>query len=211
MRSLFFLILLAVLLTGCFPLESQQSLITRIVDIETIAPNGSSGHGVILRSGEVLTSLHVVRTCLGSGERVWIDRYASLWCSLIENGEKKSISAITIPNTDRDSAYLSYSWAQDRSSGDLVLGQDLDIWQWVYALVNRSGRWIRLDGHILDLHVSYQAYSSDLEGHIFTGATLSDILLESGESGTPIWTLSWELIGVVSAVDRGGKKSYIVR
>ena len=45
---------------------SQDSMMARIVDIETMSPHGSSGHGVILRSGEVLTSLHIVRTCLRS-------------------------------------------------------------------------------------------------------------------------------------------------
>ena len=190
---------------------SQDSMIVRIVDIETTAPNGSSGHGVILRSGEVLTSLHIVRTCLRSQVSSWAVTYKSAWCSIIENGRKNIIQSITVPNNDQDVAYLSYSWTQDMNSITLISLQDITIWQPISALLNRSGAWQRIDGHILELNVAYRAYDGDLEGKIFTGALVTNILLELGESGTPIWTHSWELIGVVSAVDRGGKRSYIVR
>ena len=190
---------------------TQESMMARIVDIETMSPHGSSGHGVILRSGEVLTSLHIVRTCLRSRVSLWIATYHSVWCSIIENGRKNIIQSITVPNRDRDLAYLSYSWTQDTNSIDPMSLQNITIWQPISALLNRSGAWQRIDGHILELNVSYRAYDGDLEGKIFTGALVTDILLELGESGTPIWTHSWELIGVMSAVDRGGKRSYIVR
>lgn len=64
---------------------------------------------------------------------------------------------------------------------------------------------------MLGIDISYIAYDGSLSGTLLSGGIMTDMILSPGESGTPIWTASGELIGVMSAVDNAGKRSYIVQ
>ncbi len=213
MKSLPLFVIMTFIFSSCSTqiLPSEESLTSRIINIETTAPNGSSGRGVILRSGEVLTSLHVVNSCIRWQLISWENPYTSEWCFILEHREKRIIQTISLTNRDTDVAYLLYSWSHDAAQKPLILQENPQIWEQVFALVSRSGSWQKREGHIRELNTSYQAYTDHLSGAILSWALVTDIVLERGESGTPLWTASWELIGVVSAVDTTGKKSYIVR
>ncbi len=81
----------------------------------------------------------------------------------------------------------------------------------IHALVSRSGSWSRIDGKILAIDQKYMAYDRVLSGRVFTWGIETDIVLEKGESGSPIWSNSGWLIGVMSAVDREGRRGWVVR
>ncbi len=89
--------------------------------------------------------------------------------------------------------------------------QDLSVGMAVYALVLWDGIWKRQEGKIISLSGSYVGYDTTLSGTTFTWAIEIDIVLEPWASGTPIWTLSGWLIGIMSASDDIGKRGYIVR
>ena len=81
----------------------------------------------------------------------------------------------------------------------------------IYALVFRSGSWMRIDGEILSEDASYIGYDTTLSGRVFTWALETDIVLLPWESGTPLWTSSGELLGVMSAVNKEEKKGWVVQ
>ncbi len=81
----------------------------------------------------------------------------------------------------------------------------------IYALVFRSGSWMRIDGKILSENASYIGYDVTLSGRVFTWALETDIVLLPWESGTPLWTSRGELLGVMSAVDNDLRRGYIVQ
>ena len=60
----------------------------------------------------------------------------------------------------------------------------------VFTLTSYSGSWQRKEGKIIALDRAYIGYDTLLSGTLFTGAIETDLVLEKGESGLPLWSLS---------------------
>jgi S1-C subfamily serine protease len=77
---------------------------------------------------------------------------------------------------------------------------------------SKSGNTLsRKIGKITKVDVEYIGYDKYLSSTLYRGAIETDLIFSSWESGMPVWTLSWELIWVASAVDREKGRSYIMR
>ena len=187
------LILIAIL-SSC---SSSNSYTPRDTLVEIRESDGHIVGRWVLLSGDTLTtSAHVLRDCKKSQCIYVSQKYGNL---------TPSGQVYTYADRDRVDIRLTPLLTPT------ILWSDPQIDEPVYALVSRSGSWQRIDGKILGIDASYTWYDDALSGTTFTGATSTDIVLEKWESGTPIWTLSWELIGVMSAVDIAEKRGYVVR
>jgi S1-C subfamily serine protease len=152
-------------------------------------------YGVAVGAQRVFTARHVIDDC-GSACRYYLD-----------DQEIQILGVIDVLWGDRAGISTSTTMPYIRAVSYESLGIDTPA----YTLVSRSGSWQRIEGRITALDASYIWYDSSLSGGVFTGAIETDIVLEVGESGTPIWILSWELVGVMSAVDRERGRGYIAR
>lgn len=196
------IIFICILLTSCATeWVTDETLRSRIVDIEWRW--GEMSRWVILESWRIMTVRHGVDACIE--EVSWAGTYPSLGCTIIHWGQRYPITTITLPDMSRDIALLEYTSGENYPS--LRQSSELSIWQGLYILTSTG----RLSGQIISLTPSYIAYDTHLSGSLLSGSITTDIVVERGESGTPIWTLSGELIWVVSAVDLVGKRSYGVR
>ncbi len=204
MKIFLFILLLS---SVCLMISSCQSDISRaeISPADRIAEIYlESGYKVwewvLYTHDTILTAWHVV----AKNQKYYVMRE---WD---DSREKMQIKNITL-SLDSDIAHvlvekpLDISWELPPLDTSYILGTP------IYALVSRSWSLIRVEGNILSLDANYIGYDVSLSGRVFTGALETDIVLETGESGTPIWTFSGWLIGVMSAVDRGGKRGYVVR
>lgn len=147
------------------------------------------GYGVDIWWGYTLTATHVLEDCKKG------------WCTLshtsIENYNIFHYAEVSYLGV---SATLpKYVFARPKRG------------EWIYLFRSQSGRLMRHDGVITALDQSYYAYDENFSGRVYTGAIAIDILLEKGESGTPVWTSSWELLGIISASNQTTSTSYVVR
>lgn len=199
----FFLCLLSIVIVSCTsqPIDDATRR-SRIVDI--VSPYSES-RWVILETGKVLTVRHGIDDCLRYPIRS--DTYHSEWCSLRIDGVRYPISTITLPDQTRDIALIRYAGWQEYTPVRLTTDDEMHLWQSVYLFTSTG----KITGQILSLAPSYIAYDSHLSWSLLSGSLMMDIIVERGESGTPIWTLSGELLWVMSAVDIAGKRSYGVR
>jgi S1-C subfamily serine protease len=196
------IIFICILLTSCaIEWVTDETLRSRIVDIEWRW--GEMSRWVILETGRVMTVRHGVDACIE--EVSWAGTYPSLWCAIIHWGQRYPITTITLPDMRRDIALLEYTSGESYTS--LRQSSELSLRQEIYILTSTG----KFSGQIISLTPSYIAYDTHLSGSLLSWAIMTDIVVERGESGTPIWTLSGELIWVVSAVDIVGKRSYGVR
>ncbi len=185
---------------------SEQTLRSRIVDIESTQPYGSAGKWVILSTGHILTSRHVVERCAR-----WWDMSLS-WstgflCRVLLNGQKYPIHEIHFPDPSRDIALLEADLEQYYPLIPELSELELTAWESVFILTATG----RISGSIIGLAQDYIGYDATLSWRTLSGTVVTDIVVDRGESGTPIWTTAGEFIGVMSAVDRVGKRSYGVR
>lgn len=200
MKNVFLSIFLLCILSWCNSGNSisEREIINRTVDITSSQIAGVHGKWVILENGKILTSRHVVKNC-GSG------------CSLEIQWQKYPIGSIDFPDARKDIAYVSFSGSSDFSTLSLLNGEKISTGQSIVSYLSLSGSWQKVDGKILGIDTPYIAYDNSLSWTLLSGSILTDIILSPGESGTPIWTASWELVGVMSAVDNVGKRSYVVQ
>ena len=154
-------------------------------------------YGVIENSSSLLTAYHVYLECKKNN------------CIYMKNdGSRIQIKNSHARENLQDSIRLESLPASSLPSLSIrkpMLSED------IFALVSRSGSWHRIHGKVLALDQEYIAYDALLSGTLLSGATLTDIVLEKWESGAPIWSSSWWLLWVMSAVDREGKRSWFVQ
>ncbi len=155
------------------------------------------GKGVLVQSDKIMTATHIYHDCQKTNCRYSLSSWS---LSILED---------ILPEIQGDRILLSV--VSSLPSPYLLEYEEAIPMSPVYALVSRSWLWSRLDGKILAIDKKYFAYDSILSGAVFTWGIETDIVLEKGESGTPIWSLSGWLIWVMSAIDREGKRSWIVR
>ncbi len=194
------IILVFLLLSGCSSIQtlSEEQIRARTVDIMSSQVGWVHGKWVILETGKVLTSRHVVENC-------------SSGCFIEIQKQKYPIVLLDFPDENKDVAYVSFSGYLDLEKISPVDQKNLPLWSMLVSYRFSSSSWQRLEGKILWIDTPYIGYDMSLSGVILSGAVVTNIVLSPGESGTPIWTLSGELVGVMSAVDREGKRSYIVQ
>ena len=200
MKNVFLSIFLVCILSWCNSgnFLSEREIINRTVDISSSRIAGVHGKWVILENGKILTSRHVVKDC-ASG------------CFIESQNQKYPIESIEFPDTTKDIAYVYFSGSSDFSSLDLLDSEEFSPGQSIESYIYSSGSWQKIDGKILSIDIPYVAYDNSLSGTLLSGGIMTDMILSPGESGTPIWTASGELIGVMSAVDNAGKRSYVVQ
>ncbi|MBP6981755.1 trypsin-like peptidase domain-containing protein, partial [Candidatus Gracilibacteria bacterium] len=171
-----------------------------IVDIVT-SRGVHCGKGVQVDPSHILTAKHIV-------ESSPIDP-----CTYIQRGDQTFPSQSLEKYPHSDKALMTLPEIEKKSLSISIfpeskITKDLSV----FALVSRSGSWQKIEGKITNTSESYIGYDPTLRlSQIYTGALETDILLEAGESGTPIWTLSSELIGIMSAVDREKGRSYVIK
>lgn len=85
------------------------------------------------------------------------------------------------------------------------------VGDFVYVLRSLSGVYKRYDTQVTALDRDYIAYDESLSWTYLTWGVEISLAFEKGESGLPVWTTSWVLIGVLSATDVTTGKSYIVQ
>lgn len=193
MKNSILYITFALLLSSC-AWDNGISQEYRMVDIVN-QENVTIGKWVFIDDYTILTNTHIISHLAGQKVHLWNRQYRNIeslhlfpWKDITELHMKDQMSLI---------GPLSF---------DTVKKNDL-----LYALVERSGGVIRLEGKVTATDVRYLGYDSSLSGKVFTWAIESNIVLSPWESGTPIWKNSWEIVGIVSAVDSVNKKSYIVQ
>lgn len=153
-------------------------------------------YGVAVGAQRLLTPAHVIQGCGVSCRYLLLEGMREIEIGTIEPlwGDRVALSTTT--------SVMPYI--------RVIASEWLSIDTPVYILVSRSGSWQRIEGRITARDVSYVWYTSTLSGGVSTGAIETDIVLEAGESGTPIWTHDDTLVGVMSAVDRERGRGYIV-
>ncbi len=207
--KVFKIILICLLLTACSqanPMLDESMMRSRIVRIESIAPIGNEGKWVILSRHQILTSRHVVERC--ARWRVMSQSWSSrLPCRVLTNGQKYLIQEIYFPDPARDTALLAVDIEKEYSQIPEVSENELVVWEPV-LIFTQTGR---IQGRILGLSQNYLWYGTMLSGKLLSWTVVTDIIVDHGESGTPIWTFSGELIGIMSAVNQVEGKSYGVR
>ncbi len=189
------------LLSSCIhentSLESQPE--DRILNI-SLRDGYSIGKWVYTDSDTILTVGHVV-----SKNQKY--RISKEWGKSVNERIIKDI----IVSTGSDIARILLEKFPQENISPIQYSSVSDIDTLIYALVFRSGSWIRIDGKLLSKDTSYIGYDTILSGKVFTGALETDIVLLPWESGTPIWTLLGELLWVMSAVNADLRRGYIVQ
>ncbi len=146
-------------------------------------------YGVEVDDWGILTASHVIESC-----RKWNCRF-----------REKSLSGMSISSHADISFIWGKWWYESNVRERPTLGQE------VYLLRYSSWTWRRYDTQITALDKDYIAFDNSLSGVYLTGALEIPLPLEKGESWLPVWTLSWGLVGVVSASDAITGKTYIVQ
>lgn len=196
MKSWFLPLLLVCILSWCSSGSylSDREIRERTVEITSSKIAWVHGKWVILENGKVLTSGHVVRHC-------------SSGCFIESQNQKYPIGSIMFPDMAKDIAYVYFSGYSDFSRINILNREEIMTGQSIIAYAS----WKKMEGKVLGINIPYIAYDNSLSWILLSWSIMTDIILSPGESGTPIWTLSGELIGVMSAVDNEGKKSYVVQ
>lgn len=175
------------LLVGCSPIAKSMLPSERIVSFVT--SNSVIWYGVKMNGDTILTATHVVESC-----QKWN-------CTF----EQKSLSGMKIMS------YADKSIIGNGNIDSINERKNLVVGDHVYLLRYSSWQLRRYDAEITGLERDYIGVDASLSGTYLTWAIEISIALEKGESGLPVWTLSWDLVWVVSASDSIAGKSYIVR
>ena len=200
MKKIFFLPICIVflVLTSCEKIHDD--ITWNIVDIVT---SGwiHCGKWVQIDPTHILTAKHIVESS-PIDPCTYIQLRDQIFPSqTLEKYPHTDTVLMTLPEIDKKGVSISL-FPESKITKDLP----------VFALVSRSGSWQKIEWKITNTSQSYIGYDGALRlSQLYTGAIETDILLEPGESGTPIWTLSSDLIGIMSAVDREKGRSYVVK
>lgn len=154
------------------------------------------GKWVLLDNAHILTAKHVVTSCQKQLDRCAF-RNAMFWkntfMTFSQNYDPlRDIIQVAIIPIPRD---IPGIWLVPLEKNESIY-------------IEHSGAEGRISGSILNPHVPYYAYTKSLSGYMLTGA-MTDIIVREGESGTPVWNIKWELIGVMSAIDTEKWYGYI--
>ena len=176
----------------------DMSIVSRSDRIGEIVLDGDFvlGKGVLLDNVHILTAKHVVTSC-----QKQLDR-----CAFRNTvfGTHRFITFSEVYDDHRDILQIEVTpIPRDIPSIWLVPFEKNES---IY--IEHSGITSVLSGSVLESNTPYYAYTKSLSGYMLTGA-MTDIVVREGESGTPVWNIKWELIGVMSAIDAIGKRGYI--
>ena len=200
MKKIFFLPIctLFLILTSCEKI--QDDITWNIVDIVT-SRWVHCGKWVQVDPSHILTAKHIVESSL-IDPCSYIQRRDQVFSSqILEKYPHSDKTLMTLPEIEKKSLSISI-FPESKITKYLP----------VFALVSRSGSWQKIEWKITNTSQSYIGYDSTLRlSQVYIGAIETDILLEPGESGTPIWTLSSELLGIMSAVEREKGRSYVIK
>ena len=136
------------------------------------------GMGVRMSDDQILTSAHVVRDDRLIYEAGWV------------------IYQVSDRDMTGDIATLSQTQVAKNQTQILRLSS-VQKWDQVFTEVSRSGSIVRMTGKVVDPSGSVLGY--DMTGRVVTlsGIVLTDIDLQPGDSGAPIFTTQWEIVDVV--------------
>ena len=136
------------------------------------------GMGVRLSDDSILTSAHVVRDDRLVYEVGWV------------------IYQVSDRDMTWDRAVLSQTQGA-KIQTQIPRLQQIQKWDQVFTEVSRSGSIVRMTGKVVDPVWSVTGY--DISGRVVTlsGIVLTDIDLQPGDSGAPIFTTQWEIVDVV--------------
>lgn len=185
--KLFLLITVIFLLTGCQARENTVLPSARIVPF--VIGNTILGYGVRIDSWNILTATHVVEDC-----RKWNCTFS--WETLSGTYTNSRADASIIGKIQPTLDFKKQSVQKDDQ---------------VYLLRFLSGGVRRFDTMITAVDVAYIGFDRSMSWVYSTGWIEIGLSLEKGESGLPVWSLSGELIGVVSATNTVAGKSYVVQ
>ncbi len=136
--------------------------------------------GMWVRIGDdkILTSAHVVRDDRLIYEAGWV------------------IYQVSDRDMTGDIATLSQTQVAKNQTQILRLSS-VQKWDQVFTEVSRSGSIVRMTGKVVDPSGSVLGY--DMTGRVVTlsGIVLTDIDLQPGDSGAPIYTVEWDIVDVV--------------
>lgn len=185
--KLILLLSLIFLLSGC---SSREELILPSARIVRFLKGDTAiGYGVKMNWENILTATHVVEDC-----KKWNCTFSWEHLSDFDIASRWDISSIakTKPalNTKLE-----------------VIGKGSPV----YILRFISWVFHRFDTVVTDINVDYIWYDETFSWVYLTWWIEIGMALQKGESGLPVWTLSWELVGVVSATNERTGKSYIVQ
>ena len=136
------------------------------------------GMWVRIGDDQILTSAHVVRDDRLIYEAGWV------------------IYQVSDRDMTGDIATLSQTQVAKNQTQILRLSS-VQKWDQVFTEVSRSGSIVRMIGKVVDPSGSVTGY--DMTGRVVTlsGIVLTDIDLQPGDSGAPIYTTQWEIVDVV--------------
>ena len=176
MRHIVILISMIYLLTSC----TTQ----RYETIEIIGKDSQNGWIVVLGMGvkisddSILTSAHVVRD----------DRFVY------------EISGIRYQVSERDimtDRAILMRYTSSKNQTKIPKLQLVNLWDPIYTEVSRSGSIMRITGKVVDPSGSVTGYDMTWRVVTLSGIVLTDIELQPGDSGAPIFTTQWQIVDVV--------------
>ena len=176
MRHIVILISMIYLLTSC----TTQ----RYETIEIIGKDSQNGWIVVLGMGvkisddSILTSAHVVRDDRLLYEIGWVVYQVS---DRDMTGDRAVLTQMQVAKNQTQISRLSL----------------VQKWDPIFTEVSRSGSIVRMTGKVVDPVWSVTGY--DMTGRVVTlsGIVLTDIDLQPGDSGAPIYTTQREIVDVV--------------
>jgi hypothetical protein len=143
------------------------------------------GMWVRVSSDQILTSAHVVRD----------DRLVyEIWGMF--TGYPSVRYEVSSRDTAGDRATLSQVQDVKIQTQNPRL-QRVQKWDPIYTEVSRSGSIVRIVGRVVDPSGSILGYDTLWRVVTLSGIVLTDIDLQPGDSGAPIYTTLWDLIDVV--------------
>ena len=136
------------------------------------------GMGVTLSVDQILTSAHVVRDDRLVYEVGWV------------------IYQVSDRDMTGDRAVLSQTQGA-KIQTQIPRLQQIQKWDPIFTEVSRSGSIVRIAGKVINPSGSVTGY--DMAGRVVTlsGIVLTDLDLQPGDSGAPIFTTQWEIVDVV--------------
>ena len=162
---------------------------SRVVEIFSLRDDQRAkiGMWILIDESTLLTSAHVVRD----------DRYG------YSLGEGKNTHSFRVIERDTlsDSALLSSEESKKKYRIEALYNRtNLYSGSLVHAIVSRSGSLVRLDGKIREINAKTIGYTEQWQIYTLSWIVLTDLWVESWDSGAPIFSESWVLIDLVHVV-----------
>ncbi len=178
--------------------EQEYALLPKVapVEVSIIGSNDSKdlfqnavfGSGVVIDpDGFVLTNNHVV-----------LDKYNY---AVVFNDGRKVGAQVVYSNATTDLAVLKLIGAGKYQAAELGDSSKLHVDDKVFTLGNGRGNQVAnfKDGEVLDLNASISAGTEKLSGLIQTS-----MRLDSGDSGSPLFNLTGQVVGINVATGEDG-------